>query len=174
MKIFLKSVLSCSNWAKALPSSLAAILFTLFASIPASAQTYTYTATTVGATDSWTAGTNWSASAPVSATSTTLTFTLLSGVGAGSSIGAGTTTTIDDISGDFEANVINLTGATLSGTGPGGGGAVTVDINSASPSDAIELISNGSQTPVVNMLGAKGGGRRKFYLRYQCAADIGE
>lgn len=109
---------------------------------------YTYTA--AGTSDTWSAGTNWSGT-PVSATTSTLTFTT------STLTPAGTTTTTDNITGNFEANSITLGGVTASG-GAGAGSAVTIDINSTSPSTGIELISNGTLTPVVTLSATKGGG----------------
>ncbi|MHB1713085.1 MAG: autotransporter outer membrane beta-barrel domain-containing protein [Acidimicrobiales bacterium] len=100
--------------------------------------TYTYTPSNT-TTDLWSAGTNWSA-IPVSGASTTLTF----GANSPALANGLTNTNTDDISGGFQANVINL-----QGTGPASGAAT---INIAAGSGAyLNMVNNGTADPIINL-----------------------
>ncbi len=110
----------------------------------AMASTYTYTPNNA-ATDTWSAGTDWSAK-PVSGATTTLTF-----VGNNTTILANGLTNIntDDIGGAFQAGVINL-----QGTGPASG-AATINIAAASGS-SLNLVAPAANS-IVAYLNANAG-----------------
>ena len=114
---------------------------------------YTYTPTNASTT--WSSGTDWSA-IPVSGSTTTLTFgastpALASGL---------TNTNTDDISGGFQANIINL-----QGTGPTSGSAATINIAVASGS-YLNMVNNGTASnnnPVINLNANAGSGAGLTY-----------
>ncbi|MHB1767940.1 MAG: autotransporter-associated beta strand repeat-containing protein [Phycisphaerae bacterium] len=105
------------------------------------AATYTY-APSNGST-TWSSGIGWTGGTPpVSGASNTLTF-----VGTNTTVLANglTNTNTDDISGGFQANVINL-----QGTGPASG-AATINIAAASPSTGLDMVNNGTADPIINL-----------------------
>ena len=68
-----------------------------------------------------------------------------------------TNTNTDDISGGFQANIINL-----QGTGPTSG-AATINIAAASPSTGLDMVNNGSANPVINLNANAGSGAGLTY-----------
>ncbi len=106
----------------------------------AKAATYVYTPTNTS--ENWSAGTNWSAT-PASGTDTTLVFAsdtttaFLNGLA---------NTNTNNVADPFSLNVL-----TLNGKGPASGaGTITI------AGSQLNLVSNGSVTPVVNLNAAKG------------------
>jgi fibronectin-binding autotransporter adhesin len=118
--------------------------------VTAGASVFTYNANVGTTTDVWSAGTDWSSSpsAPTSAATTELTFAPTGGT---FSDGI-TTTTTDDITGNFSLNILDL-----NGTGPVTTPSI-VNINSAAAGDILNFISNGATTPVVNLNATVGAG----------------
>ena len=116
------------------------LCITWLASPTAIAAVYTYTPTNTAA-DLWSAGADWNM-IPVSNPSTELTF-----VGNNTTVLPNNLTNIgtDDIAGAFSLNILDL-----QGTGPAKG-AATININSSSPSDFLNFVSNGATAPVVNL-----------------------
>jgi autotransporter-associated beta strand protein len=93
--------------------------------------------TPAGSTDQWTAGTNWSA-APVSGSDTQLTF-----VGSNATVipDGQTSTSNNDVAGNFQLNILDL-----QGTGPA---TTAAAINLTG--NALEFVANGPTLPVVNL-----------------------
>jgi autotransporter-associated beta strand protein len=118
-----------------------------FGLIPAQATQYIYTPA-AGATDNWSAGTDWSA-IPVSATDARLTF-----------VGTNTTTfasgllnaSTNDIVGTGTGGAFILNRLDLQGTGPTSGGDVAVTLNG----NDLEFVNNGS-VPILNLVANKNG-----------------
>ena len=103
------------------------------------AATYTY-APSNGST-TWSSGIGWTGGTPpVSGSTTTLTF----GANSPALANGLTNTNTDDITGGFQANVINL-----QGTGPASG-AATINIAAASGS-YLDMVNNGTADPIINL-----------------------
>ena len=116
------------------PTFAIACLSTLVICHSARAATYTYSNTTNNSSPgtSWSAGGNWNA-VPVSASDTTLNVT-------GTLAAAATIFSNNDISGNFQLNVLSFTEA-----GPGTGIAPMIAISG----NALEFINNAAVTPVL-------------------------
>lgn len=114
-------------------AALAAAVTVVSLATAAQAATYTWTPT-AAATDKWSTGTNWSPTGPQSAVDTTLTFND-NGI-------AGAVGTDNDLTTDFQTNVINLEGTSNSAA------ASTVNFSTDKP---IQLVANNGVNPVVNL-----------------------
>ena len=109
-------------------------------SVTQGAAVYTYTP--INGSTTWSSGTGWSPTgAPVGGASNTLTF-----VGTNTTVLANglTNTNTDDITGGFQANVINL-----QGTGPASS-AATINIAAASGS-YLNMVNSGTADPIINL-----------------------
>jgi fibronectin-binding autotransporter adhesin len=105
----------------------------------ASAAIFSYTPTNSN-TDVWSAGTDWN-NTPVSAVTTELSF-----VSSNATVLAGglNNTNTDDITGNFQLNILDL-----QGTGPASGGAASITI--AASGSTLNFITNGTTAPVINL-----------------------
>ena len=117
------------------------------------ATTYIYTPAN-STTDQWSLGMNWS-SPPVGSRSTTLIFVGNNATVLGNNLA---NTDTDDLSGSFVLN-----GMQLQGTGPASG-AATIRINSASESDYLNFISNGSTGPTIQLNAKVGAAGLIYYV----------
>ena len=123
----------------------------------AQAAVYTYTATTTGTTDLWSAGTNWTPGAPQSATDTSLVFTVAAGT-----TGNRTFTTQNDQANPFLLNVL-----TLAGSGNATSGTTTYNIT-GSP---LRFSLDGTTAPTINLTATNNVGTLSYNIASALVLD---